>query len=154
MKTISKWIHENQFLIHNDRNFLVSVTDPSDKSKYGDPTSWDLILMGFSGCVSAEFVKISNDKNLYFSEFLVEMKVNSKYNDKHISFDVILKIKTSAAEHHIQFCLNEAIKHCPLGILTSTIDIPINTHITIDRNFQLEKSIQVKPENIKKNSLQ
>ncbi len=154
MKTISRWMHENQFLIDNDRNFLISITDPCDNSKFGDPTSWELLLMGFSGCVSSVFVKTAHKENIFFSDLTVEVKMNRNSTEKPISFDIILRIKTAALQEKIQICLDNAIIHCPLGILTSTIDIPINTHVIIDNNIIRKKPNDIKSKNIRNTFLQ
>jgi len=154
MKTTSKWMHENQFIIDNDRNFLIAVTDPCGNPKFGDPTSWDLLLMGFSGCVSSEFLKIANKKNLHFSDLITEINVNTKFQKEHFSFIVELNINTSAPKHLIQECLDIAISHCPLGIFTSNSSIPIFTKIITENTKSNIDNNTVQYNNIKKQFLQ
>ena len=143
MKTTTKWMFENQFIIDNDRNFIIAITDPCDNSKYGDPTSWDLLLMGFSGCVSSKFLKICNEKRIHFSNLITEIKVGTKFNTEHLSFIVVIKINTSASKELIQDCLDIAIAHCPLGIFTSASNIPIQTNIILEETITNKNSYNV-----------
>ncbi len=129
MKSIVKWMHSNQFRIDNDRDFIISVADPCVTTSTEEPNSWELISMGFSGCIASGFVKTAANNRLYFTDLEVELVMNTQKAKPWISIDVILRINTTASTELIYLCFEDAIKNSPLGILLSGRDIPINSNV-------------------------
>jgi hypothetical protein len=129
MKSIAKWIHNNQFRIDNDRDFIISVADPCVTTSTEEPNSWELISMGFSGCIASGFVKTATKNRLYFTDLEVELIMNTCDVKQVVSIDVILRINTTANVELIYHYFEDAIKNSPLGILMSGRAIPININV-------------------------
>jgi uncharacterized OsmC-like protein len=125
MKSIVKWMHNDQFRIDNNRDFIISVSEPCEFTDSGEPNSWELILMGFSGCIASKFVKTAVRNRIYFTDVRVELNLKTQALKPQITIDAVLKINTTADIELMDSYFEEAIRNSPLGLFLSQASVPV-----------------------------
>ena len=119
MKTTAKWISENHYILNNSKYLNVAVTDPLSRDDNYELNCFDLVLMGFAGCVTAEIKKEINKHSI------------AKVKMTHPNFAIYLecKVKSNAHTELLEECLEKAINNSMLGILFEKAGIEVHRKI-------------------------
>jgi uncharacterized OsmC-like protein len=138
MKTTAKWISENHFILNNSKYLNIAVTDPLSRDDNYELNCLDLVLMGFAGCVTAEFKKEIGKHSIALHDLVTDVSIE-KVKSTHPNFVIHLECKVNSSAHieFLEECLEKAINTSLLGILFkksgveihSTILTPTPTHL-------------------------
>ena len=125
MKTTAKWICGNQFVIDNNKQLRLAVTDHETQENIA-PSCMDLMMMGFAGCITGEFRKMARQERIPFEELETEVTIEFiKTRANKMVLTVNLKTVSGAEPILIENCLIGAINSSMPGILFSHAGIPI-----------------------------
>ena len=128
MKTTAKWISGDQFVIDNNRYFQLAVTDPAMQGEM-EPSCLDLILMGFTGCITSSFRRKAREKALPYPELDTEISLEFI---KKPSDTMILKVimdTSGTYREMLEDCLKEAVDSSLPGILLTNSGIHVQLRV-------------------------
>ena len=138
MKAIVKWMGDAQFIVENTRHLNLAVTDSKYRAESGEPTSIDLIIMGFAGCIYSEFRKVAESRRIPFDQFGTELFLEF-YGDqsKPITMKVDLKTKSRIKSDLVRECLKQAVNNSMPGLLLSGAGITIESDVTVNHSSEV-----------------
>lgn len=130
MKTTAKWISENHYILNNSKYLNVAVTDPLSRDDNYELNCFDLVLMGFAGCVTAEIKKEINKHSIAIQDLVTDVSIE-KVKMTHPNFAIYLecKVKSNAHTELLEECLEKAINNSMLGILFEKAGIEVHRKI-------------------------
>lgn len=128
MKTTAKWISGDQFIIDNNRHFQLAVTDAVNTGEM-EPSCLDLILMGFTGCITSTFRRKAREQALPYPELDTEISLEFI---KKPGGQLVLKIDmytSGTYREMMEECLKEAIRSSMPGILLANSGIRVQQKV-------------------------
>ncbi|MBN1597846.1 MAG: hypothetical protein JW894_06090 [Bacteroidales bacterium] len=141
MKTTAKWISENNYILNNSKNLNIAISDPVNQESNNEINCFDLVLMGFTGCITAEFKKQITRRHIIIQDLETELRIIN-YSDKiHPSFSlqVISKVKSAAKKEVLEECMKQALSSSLIGILFKNSGIKIETQIFLTSPVKYSK---------------
>ncbi len=130
MKTSAKWISENNYILNNSKHLNLAVSDPVKRQGNYELNCLDLVLMGFAGCITAEFKKQIIKHSILLKGIETDVEIDS-IQQSHPSFGihVICRIKSNANTKLLKECLNAAIDSSFMAVLFKEAGIKILSDI-------------------------
>ena len=130
MKTTAKWISENHYVLNNSKYLNVAVTDPLSREDNYELNCLDLVLMGFAGCVTAEFKKEISGRSIAVQDLKTDVEIERlKSNHPNFAIHLECRINCNAKTELLEECLNKAVTTSLLGILFKKAGIEIHTRL-------------------------
>ena len=132
MKTTAKWISENNYILNNSKHLNLAISDPIKRQDNYEINCLDLVLMGFAGCITAEFKKQIIKHSIFLKGIETDVEIET-LPGLHPCFrvHVICRIITNAKNDVLIKCLDNAIGSSLLGILFKDAGIPIDSDILV-----------------------
>jgi len=133
MKTTAKWISENNYILNNSKHLNLAISDPVKRQDNYEINCLDLVLMGFAGCITAEFKKQIFKQSILLKGIETDVEIDT-LPGLHPCFKVhaICRIVTNAKNDVLKKCLDNAIGSSLLGILFRDAGIPVDGDIVIN----------------------
>ena len=141
MKTTAKWISENNYILNNSKHLNLAISNPIKRQDNYEINCLDLVLMGFAGCVTAEFKNQIIQQSISLKGIETDVEIET-FQNSHPCFavHVICKINTNAKNDVLKECLDKAIDSSLLGILFRDTGIPIDSVIIVKAPAQYAES--------------
>ena len=130
MKTIAKWISENNYILNNSKYLNIAVTDPLSRDDNYELNCLDLVLMGLAGCVTAEFKKEIVKHSVALHDLVTDVSIEQA-TSTHPNFVIHIECKVVSSAHveFLEECLEKAIGTSLLGILFKKSGVAIHSKI-------------------------
>ncbi|MDA3820457.1 MAG: OsmC family protein [Candidatus Delongbacteria bacterium] len=131
MKVTSNWQEGFKSVIDNGRDHNVTVDLPYlQHGKDEGPTSLELAVMGYAGCVTTIFKMMAEKLKVDVSA--MRCVVNTEYGDKTIEkAEVILELSSQASPKLIKKAYQLTQEHCPVGVLFENSGVDVEYKINI-----------------------
>ncbi len=130
MKTTAKWITENHYVLNNSKYLNIAVTDPLSREDNYELNCLDLVLMGFTGCVTAEFKKHTAHYSIVLHNLVTDVEIEMlKAYHPNFAIKLECKVTSNAKPEVLEDCLKRAIDSSMMGILFQKAGIEIHTKI-------------------------
>ncbi len=141
MKTTAKWISDNNYILNNSKHLNLAVSDPEKRQDNYELNCLDLVLMGFAGCITAEFKKEIIKHSIFLQNLETEVHIET-LQETHPCFcmHVICKVKSNAKIKLLEECLETAIDSSFLGVLFKEAGIRIDSEIVLTTPAQYAES--------------
>jgi uncharacterized OsmC-like protein len=141
MKTTAKWISENNYILNNSKHLNLAISDPVKKQDNYELNCLDLVLMGFTGCITAEFKKHTIHHSVKIQSVETDVEIKTLQN-AHPNFTVYVTCKvTSGAEIELlKKCLEKAVDTSFLAILFREGGIKIHSELILTTPAQYVES--------------
>ncbi len=132
MKTTAKWISENNYILNNSKHLNLAISDPIKRQDNYEINCLDLVLMGFAGCVTAEFKKEIIKHRILLTGLETDVEIET-FQESHPRFCLraICRVKSNAKFSFLEECLDRAIGSSLLGILFKKAGIQISSEIIL-----------------------
>lgn len=132
MKTTAKWISENNYILNNSKHLNLAISDPIKRQDNYEINCLDLVLMGFAGCITAEFKKQIIKHSIFMKGIETDVEIET-LPGLHPCFrvHVICGIITNARTDVLKECLDNAIGSSFLGILFRDAGICIDRDLLV-----------------------
>ena len=132
MKTTAKWISENNYILNNSKHLNLAISDPIKRQDNYEINCLDLVLMGFAGCITAEFKKQILKHSILLKGIETDVEIETfKGSHPCIGIHAICRVKSNAKSSFLQECLDAAIESSFLCILFRQAGIPISSDLKI-----------------------
>ncbi len=141
MKTTAKWISDNNYILNNSKHLNLAISDPVKRQDNYEINCLDLVLMGFAGCITAEFKKQIIKHSILLRSIETDVEIET-FQGSHPCFGVhvICRIISNAKNDILKECLDNAIDSSFLGILFRDAGIPIDSDIIVKTPAQYAES--------------
>lgn len=132
MKTSAKWISGNNYILNNSKHLTLAISDPVKRQENYELNCFDLVLMGFTGCITAEFKKhiVKHSVKIKSIETDVEIKTLEHAHPK-FALQVNCRVRSDASEELLNKCFKEAIDTSLLARLFSEVGIKIQHELEV-----------------------
>jgi uncharacterized OsmC-like protein len=137
MKTSAKWISENNYILNNSKHLSLAVTDPSRRKDNYELNCLDLALMGFTGCITAEFRKHALSRSITILGIETDVEIRTLLEDHpNFAVQVTCNVKSNAPVELLKECLEKSIDTSFLAILFVRAGIKIHNEIRVTTTAQ------------------
>jgi uncharacterized OsmC-like protein len=141
MKTTAKWISDNNYILNNSKYLNLAITDPLKREDNYEVNCLDLVLMGFTGCVTAEFKKHLVNRSINIKSIETDVEIETSQNvHPNFAIHVLCKVKSNTEQELIKDCLEHAIDTSFLAILFKEAGIKIHTDLAVSTSAQRVES--------------
>ncbi len=128
MKSTCTWVKNMQSVVDNGRKHSIVIDLP--EAKDGDDqgaTALELAVMGLSGCVATIFRLFCKKMHLDIEKIEVILEADKGPDDPTItSVQAEVRVKSPEKEDKLQKALDRTMQQCPVGVLYSKAEIPMN----------------------------
>ena len=132
MKTTAKWISENNYILNNSKYLNLAITDPLKREDNYEVNCLDLVLMGFTGCITAEFKKHLVNYSINVKGIETDVEIETLKNvHPNFAVHVLCKVKSNAKAELLRECLEKAVDSSFLAILFREAGIKIHTDLAV-----------------------
>jgi uncharacterized OsmC-like protein len=132
MKTSAKWISGNSYILNNSKYLNIAISDPLKREDNYELNCLDLVLMGFTGCVTAEFKKHLADHSIEIKGIETDVEIENLPNaHPNFAIHLLCKVKSNAKSELLKNCLDEAINTSFLALLFKEAGIIIHADLAV-----------------------
>ena len=130
MKTTAKWISENHYVLNNSKYLNLAVTDPLSREDNYELNCFDLMIMGFAGCVTAELKKVIANRSIAIQELKTDVDIETlKKQHPNFALHIECHIRSNAKPEILEECVNQAINSSMIGILFQEAGVVIHSKV-------------------------
>ncbi len=141
MKTSAKWISENNYILNNSKHLNLAISDPAKRQDNYELNCLDLVLMGFTGCITAEFKKHMIHYSIKIQSIETDVEIKTLQNaHPNFTLHVICKVTSSAKNELLEKCFEKAIETSFLAILFREGGIKIQSELKVTTPAQYIES--------------
>ena len=133
MKSVYRLAKNFHAIVDNGRTHSIAIDMPP--SKDGEDlgaTALELCVMSLSGCIGTIYALVAKKMHLTIDGLEVDLEAHKGPEDKTITkVDAKVFVKSPATEEKLKRCLELTMNTCPVGVLYTNANVPVN--VTLEK---------------------